>query len=424
MAKIAIIDLFFYWPPGGGSFVDVKEIATRLARIHEVTLFIPEIKHFFPFRNPNIDFLFKNTKFFSRGAIKEPLNLNIRHLEFNAFDFNFKTAPKKFVSELIKYKPDYVFLTQGWQLKPLILNVIDKFPTVARFYTYEGICLKGDGHFYKNKRICDVDLLDGTLKSYLTCLVCSSSFLLTYPSPVFIQEYLSSLSFSPAYRRIFIDSMKKCSRIITYNQFLKDKLVRYNSNIDAIPSGVSVDSFKSSRPGKSDGITRLLMPGRSDDFKKGLEVLFKACRNIWGSRKDFRLVLTVRDKLPSRYRAEFVENLGWIPHEKIPEIFANSDIVVIPSQWPEPFGIVAVEAMASGKPVIASRVGGLKEIVEDGKTGFLFDPLDVPYLEEKIVTLLDDANLRHKMGTNGEKKAQEEYDWEIIFEKYYRKLFI
>jgi len=84
--------------------------------------------------------------------------------------------------------------------------------------------------------------------------------------------------------------------------------------------------------------------------------------------------------------------------------------------------LVAVEAMASGRPVCASRVGGLQDIVVHGETGFLFDRGDSGALADSLVRLLDDANLRQRMGEAGRKRAEGEYDWKRIAAVHYPPL--
>jgi glycosyltransferase involved in cell wall biosynthesis len=154
---------------------------------------------------------------------------------------------------------------------------------------------------------------------------------------------------------------------------------------------------------------------------KGANVLLSACTNLRNKGKEFRLILTARKRF-RRFREDWIETC-WANHDEVHKLYQRSDICIVPSLWEEAQGIVAVEAMACGKPVIASRVGGLKYVVEDGKTGFLFKRGDISDLESKIEMLLDDKELREGMGENGRYKAATEYDWDVIFERYYSKMF-
>ena len=85
-----------------------------------------------------------------------------------------------------------------------------------------------------------------------------------------------------------------------------------------------------------------------------------------------------------------------------------------------PFGIVILEAMACGKPVIASKIGGPAEIVEDAETGFLVNPRDTEAVAERIIRLIKDEKLRKRMGRKARKIVVEKYSLEKISEEYYR----
>ena len=81
----------------------------------------------------------------------------------------------------------------------------------------------------------------------------------------------------------------------------------------------------------------------------------------------------------------------------------------MPSTEPEPFGLVAVEAMLAQKPVIASNHGGLTEIIKDKQTGLLFEPNNIQQLISSIEVLINDKDLRIQMGERGYKRAIEEF---------------
>ncbi|HOQ89417.1 MAG TPA: glycosyltransferase, partial [Candidatus Hydrogenedentes bacterium] len=85
----------------------------------------------------------------------------------------------------------------------------------------------------------------------------------------------------------------------------------------------------------------------------------------------------------------------------------------------EPFGLVAVEAMAAGKPVVASRSGGLADIIVDGETGLLVPPGDPRCLAEAIARLLSDPNIRNSMGIAGRQRVEEHYDWHAVIRRHY-----
>jgi glycosyltransferase involved in cell wall biosynthesis len=108
---------------------------------------------------------------------------------------------------------------------------------------------------------------------------------------------------------------------------------------------------------------------------------------------------------------EYVRFLGAIPHRQVPATLNELDIVCVPTIVNESFGVVAVEAAACSLPVIASRVGGMAEVVRDGETGYLVPAGDPWSLAERLYALIVDAGLRARMGAAGRRLVEQEYDW-------------
>jgi D-inositol-3-phosphate glycosyltransferase len=112
-----------------------------------------------------------------------------------------------------------------------------------------------------------------------------------------------------------------------------------------------------------------------------------------------------------------VEIIGGVARERVPALLRSADVVAC-CPWYEPFGIVAVEAMACGVPVVASHVGGLAETVIDGVTGFHVPPRAPDRIATAIDTLLDDAPMRRRMGKAGAQRARR-YGWPRIARETY-----
>ena len=104
--------------------------------------------------------------------------------------------------------------------------------------------------------------------------------------------------------------------------------------------------------------------------------------------------------------------LGKRGQDTLPYYYSAAEVLVMPSHY-ESFGLVALEAMACGTPVIASRVGGLQHTVDDGVTGFLVPPGDENALAEKLRLVLSDGKLRRRMGANARKKARS-FTWQKV----------
>ena len=105
--------------------------------------------------------------------------------------------------------------------------------------------------------------------------------------------------------------------------------------------------------------------------------------------------------------AHRVRFLGYLP--EVREVLGRMQLLVMPTMHFESFGIAAVEAMAMGLPVVASRVGGLAEIVEDGRTGFLVKPGDAVELAGAVQRLMDSPDMRARMGQAGRRRAVEHF---------------
>jgi glycosyltransferase involved in cell wall biosynthesis len=109
---------------------------------------------------------------------------------------------------------------------------------------------------------------------------------------------------------------------------------------------------------------------------------------------------------PKEFPPNVVLLTNW-PHDAVMEAWRRSIFGLVPSVWPDPCPTVAMEAMATGRPVIAARMGGLPDIVDDGETGFLVAPGDEGALRQRMKQLLSDSGLRSRMGTAARKKVVE-----------------
>ncbi len=105
---------------------------------------------------------------------------------------------------------------------------------------------------------------------------------------------------------------------------------------------------------------------------------------------------------------------GHVPNNKLSAYYNACDVFVLPSLY-EPLGIVLLEAMACGKPVVASRVGGIPELVDE-KVGMLVEPKNPDALAKSILMLLSDADLAKKLGDAGRRRA-EHFDWQHVLKK-------
>ena len=100
-----------------------------------------------------------------------------------------------------------------------------------------------------------------------------------------------------------------------------------------------------------------------------------------------------------------------MPNDELQAYYARAAVVACPSHR-EGFGVACAEAMAHGKPVVASSVGGLKDLVVDGETGLLVPPRDVGALRDALDRLLGDRELRRRLGAAGRERIEQHFSWE------------
>lgn len=110
--------------------------------------------------------------------------------------------------------------------------------------------------------------------------------------------------------------------------------------------------------------------------------------------------------------------LGWVRPEEIPPLLNRSTCVLIPSRWQEAFGLVALQAAQMARPVIATRTGGLPEVVLDGETGFLVEREDPGALAQAIVTLLADPEMMKKLGDSAREHVFKNFSWDAYLEAH------
>ena len=102
-----------------------------------------------------------------------------------------------------------------------------------------------------------------------------------------------------------------------------------------------------------------------------------------------------------------------VSYKRVPSLYQNTDIVVFPSLWPEPFGRISIEAMATGKPIIGSKIGGIKETI---KNGFLVQPGNIPEMRKALQKLINSPHLRRSLALKGKKQVKEYQEEKVIKE--------
>ena len=295
--------------------------------------------------------------------------------------------------ELRNFQPDVVHLHTLSKASPLILLPLKKFPTVLTMH---------DQSLFDPTRISDLPLLEPYRETF-------SDYFIDKPSMRFYGEKLRFYIL----RRLAnnVDTVLTCSDFYATcarQSGIFTRIKTLHNGIVLAPS-YPINNFKN-----------ILFVGRLSE-EKGVSVLLEAVASLRKKHPDMRLRVVGGGQLKEELKKQIsrlqldniVSLLGHKSAQEISELYRQSSLVVVPSLCPDNLPTVCIEAMAIGRPIVASRIGGIPELVDHGKTGFLVPPNDADALADNIDRLLSDPELMQKMGEAGRKKAEEEFDEKI-----------
>lgn len=192
---------------------------------------------------------------------------------------------------------------------------------------------------------------------------------------------------------------------------------------EIIPNGIDLERFSDSVTPMErfqDGKLNILFVGRLE-FRKGLNYLLNAFLRVKQEIPESRLIVVgPGTRLRKRYERwvsktglKDVVFAGYVSNEDKARYYKTADIFCAPATSRESFGIVLLEAMAAGKPVVATNIPGYASVVSDGEDGLLVPPQNYQELARALLTLLNDEALRKQMGARGKAKSRD-YSWEIV----------
>lgn len=400
--RLAIVDLMFSWPPHGGADVDIFHVLKTLARTgQDVHLFgTGEVGSW------------------ERGAFDpDALPFPATRIELALGDFAPIRLTGRIQAAVAASRPDGVVVADGFFLKPYVWDALSGYPVLARYFAHEFGCHR-DVLRFKDNAPCP----NHYLHTPDTCRVCAferlGSDIKHGHALAWTREYLAAQAYRPAYYKQLKNSLANVNGFMVNNAELREEFLEFSDTVFVTPGGVDLDAFPYTPPAHRGPHDKkiVFMAGRAEDPAKGLHVLREAGTQLWEERRDFEIRVTLPEDSP---RQEWFQPLGWRSHQETLRLYAEADIVVVPSVWDEPFGIVAVEAMAVGRPVCATRAGGLKDTVRHLETGFHFARGNAAELAKQLAMLMDNPDLRLRMGEAGRKRVEEEFAWERVVAKHY-----
>ncbi|MGH7807210.1 MAG: glycosyltransferase family 4 protein [Thermodesulfobacteriota bacterium] len=302
---------------------------------------------------------------------------------------------------LAEFRPDVVhvsmFLTQ---LSPLILPLLKDLPSLYHVVWYRPVCPLGT-KLLPDGVTCEFPW--GTACYHNNCLPLRDWF------PLMLQM------------KLWRQWSKVFNLVIANSEAVKRQLVAEGIEpVEVLWHGTPMQSL---RPPLSEPPT-VAFAGRLVR-EKGIDVLLNAFANVVKQIPSARLLIAgdgpERERLNSLARSlellPHVTMLGHLSQADLEPLFDRAWAQAVPSLWAEPFGLVAIEAMMRGTAVIASSTGGLTEIIQDGKTGFLIPPGNVDLLTEALLKLLCNRELAEKMGRAGHDVAVAQFSEATFVDK-------
>lgn len=239
---------------------------------------------------------------------------------------------------------------------------------------------------------------------------------------------------TPFGKQIIRYNLSKADHILSTSHVMAKETKKYTDKpIVITPFGVDVELFKPSTHKESEefviGNVKTLRP------KYGIDVLIKAADIVFKNNPDKKIRLDIYGEGPQKEElVELTKELGiedkvnfkgFVQNTLLPDVY-NSVSVSVSVSDSESFGVVAVEAMACGCPVVTSDADGFTEVVKDGETGFIVPKRNPEATAAAIQKFIDNPNLRKEMGEEGRKRVVHLYDWdenvETMIEEYHKVL--
>lgn len=393
--KVLFINKFFYLK--GGAERIFFETARLLQEYgHEIQFF--SMRHPQNFDSPYSQYFISYVDFEKSQQVTQKMATACRLL------YSIE-AKKKLEALIIQEKPDIAHLHNIYHhISPSILHSLKKFkiPVVMTLHDYKMLC-PNYSMFHRG----------------LVCEKCNGqTFYHCFLNKCCKNSYSASLllTLESYFHHRFLCSYDLVDAFICPSFFLKQKIdsTLHSKKLFHLPNFISTADIS---PGTSGERNRIVYSGRLSE-EKGLTTLLSAVKDL-----DLHLNIIgdgpIKEKLVEKKIRENIFNVtfsGYLPREKLLTEIMKAMFVIVPSEWCENSPLAILEAFACSKPVIASNIGGIPELVKDYKTGFTFSPRSVADLRSKIVFLYSQSHLTTELGNNARNLVERYYNPEIYLQ--------
>jgi glycosyltransferase involved in cell wall biosynthesis len=409
-------------PEGGGSELSAYFLAKGLAkRGHNILVVMPHFGRKTVYEEHK---WFKTIRF---RYIRAPNVAFFRNVVKNELLYLYMA---QILKRIIKtYKIELIHAQNILTVPPSIIAAKKtKIPVIAHIRDYWPICFRRT-FIRPNGSICDRCNSKNLIKCIrLEGLVSSFSMPVSLPyilanmgiKQLSLHQADHIIAISEAVRTLLLtrqpfDVLKHVSR-------LSQQKISVIPNIMPIPSKrlTQHELFAMRRNYKLDENDMLVLYAGQLTYGKGVLILIKALKPLLQKNHSIKLIILGKGPLANhleKIKSRFGDQLryyGFLPYRKVLKFYQMADIVVVPSIWPEALGRVNLEAMALEKPVIATNVGGIPEIITHEKDGILVKPGDPKEIESALYRLINDSDLRLRIGLEGRKTIKTRYNEAII----------
>jgi glycosyltransferase involved in cell wall biosynthesis len=405
--KVAILSFLFNWPSTGGGIVHTVELAQFLGEAGYI------IQHFFARYSD-----------WGIGQVNGEPSFASRPIEFDEDTWHAAAIQERFRTAVDGFAPDYVIITDSWNFKPLLAEAVRHYPYLLRLQAMECICPLTNVRLLIDENGQPQQCQRQQFAEPEACRRCVGERGAQSGRLHQLERALSGVG-TRAYHERLLRSFREAEAVLVVNPltaaivapFCKQvRVVTAGMNSRRFPPGPKQKPLEAKSPSPTGHRIQLFFAGIVEEYMKGFHVLHQACSLLQQRRNDFELVATGD---PPGQRDQFTRFIGWLSQEQLAAHLQTTDILVMPTIAQEALGRTAVEAMAAGRPVVASRLGGLPFTLRDGITGLLCRPGDHNDLADKIEFLLDNPTVREQMGRRGRERFEEEYAWETIIQRHY-----
>ncbi|WP_295454648.1 glycosyltransferase family 4 protein [uncultured Thiodictyon sp.] len=302
---------------------------------------------------------------------------------------------------IASFAPDILFLHKV-ENPARVADLARRYPTVRMVHDHDLVCLRRHKYFPLTGRVCERPA--GSACYIHLCCVQRA------PPGSTLPIALKGLSGVKA----AIRAHREVRRLLVGSRWMERELVMNGlapervAIVPPIPAALAA-----ARPVPPSGEPEVLFVGQVIRGK-GVDLMLRALARVpgdWhatvvgtGNHLDACRALAVKLKIDGR-----VTFAGWVPHQALEAYYAHAAICVVPSRWPEPFGMVGIEAMARGRAVVAFAVGGIPDWLVDGVTGILAPPGDTAALGQAIATLLGDRTRADSLGQAGLERVHAQF---------------